>query len=180
MAMSVRMQARKRYRQLQKKVPEADPISHLNITPMMDMMTILLLFFLKNFQVSGQVQPSEEMTPPHSTSQIDAKISLQITITKKTIIVDETPVAPVKKGVVDSSLKRDGQSGFLIMPLMDLLQKHATRLKKLEKMKYSKFEGEVVIIADQTTPYRLLSEVLYTAGQAEFGKYRLLVLKGGG
>jgi len=36
----------------------------------------------------------------------------------------------------------------------------------------------IVVIADQSTPYRLLSEVLYTAGQAEFGKYRLMVLKG--
>lgn len=177
--MSVRMQARKRYRQLAKKVPEPDPISHLNITPMMDMMTILLLFFLKNFQVSGQVQPSEELMPPKSASRIDAKTTLQITITKKSIMVADTPVASVKKGEVDSSAKRDGQSGFLIMPLMDILQKHATRLKKLEKMKYTKFEGEVVIIADHTTPYRLLSEVLYTAGQAEFGKYRLLVLQGG-
>lgn len=179
MALSVRMQARKRYRQLKKRVPEPDPISHLNITPMMDMMTILLLFFLKNFQVSGQVQPSEEMTPPKSSAKVEAKTTLQITITKKSILVGDKAVASVKKGEVDSSLKRDGQSGFLIMPLMDLLQKHATRLKKLEKMKYSKFEGEVVIIADHTIPYRLLSEVLYTAGQAEFGKYRLLVLQGG-
>jgi biopolymer transport protein ExbD len=119
------------------------------------------------------------MTPPKSSSEIKAKTSLLITITKKAILVDDTAVAPIKKGVVDSSLKRDGQSGFLIMPLMDILEKHASRLKKLEKMKYTKFEGEVIIIADQSTPYRLLSEVLYTAGQAEFGKYRLLVLKGG-
>ncbi|PIE65876.1 MAG: biopolymer transporter ExbD [Deltaproteobacteria bacterium] len=179
MAISVRMQARKRYRQLKKRVPEPDPISHLNITPMMDMMTILLLFFLKNFQVSGQVQPSEEMTPPKSSAQIEAKTTLQITITKKSILVADKPVASVKKGEVDSSLKRDGQSGFLIMPLMEVLQQHATRLKTLEKRKYSKFEGEAVIIADHTIPYRLLSEVLYTAGQAEFGKYRLLVLQSG-
>lgn len=175
---SVRMEARKRYRLMAKRLPEPDPVSHLNITPMMDMMTILLLFFLKNFSVSGQVQPSEEMMPPKSNSKVKSKTTLQITITKKAILVEDKAVAAVKKGEVDSSLKRDGQSGFLIMPLEELLKKHATRLKKLEKMKYTKFEGEVVIIADQNTPYRLLSEVLYSAGQAEFGKYRLLVLQG--
>ena len=40
-----------------------------------------------------------------------------------------------------------------------------------------KFEGEIVLIADHGTPYRLISEVLYTAGQAEYSKYRLLVQK---
>jgi hypothetical protein len=41
------------------------------------------------------------------------------------------------------------------------------------------FKGELVLIADQTIPYRMVSEVLYTAGQAEYGKYRLVVLKKG-
>jgi biopolymer transport protein ExbD len=70
-------------------------------------------------------------------------------------------------------------SGYLINPLLNQLQKHATRLKKIEKKfgKKMKFKGEIVLIADQSLPYRLVSEVLYTAGQAEFGKYRLLVLK---
>ncbi len=35
----------------------------------------------------------------------------------------------------------------------------------------------IVLVADQGLPYRLISEILYTAGQAEYGKYRLLVLK---
>jgi hypothetical protein len=40
-----------------------------------------------------------------------------------------------------------------------------------------KFTGELVLVADQSTPYRLISEVLYTGGIAEYSKYRLLVLK---
>ena len=38
------------------------------------------------------------------------------------------------------------------------------------------FDGMVTITADKNTPYRVLSEVLYTVGQARFGKYRLVVL----
>jgi biopolymer transport protein ExbD len=37
----------------------------------------------------------------------------------------------------------------------------------------------LTIIADKTTPYRLLTEVMYTAGKAEFQKYRLVVLQKG-
>ena len=37
--------------------------------------------------------------------------------------------------------------------------------------------GELMVVADQTTPYRLLTEVLYSCGQAGYSNYRLLVLK---
>ena len=38
--------------------------------------------------------------------------------------------------------------------------------------------SEAIIVADKTTPYRLLMEVLYTLGQSEFSKYHLQVLSG--
>ena len=34
-----------------------------------------------------------------------------------------------------------------------------------------------MLVADQTTPYRLLTEVIYSCGQAGYANYRLLVLK---
>ena len=40
-----------------------------------------------------------------------------------------------------------------------------------------KFDGELTIVADRSTPYRLLTEILYSCGQAEYANYRLLVLK---
>jgi biopolymer transport protein ExbD len=40
-----------------------------------------------------------------------------------------------------------------------------------------KYEAQLMIIADQTTPYRLLTEIIYSCGQAGYANYRLLVLK---
>jgi biopolymer transport protein ExbD len=37
--------------------------------------------------------------------------------------------------------------------------------------------SEAVIVADETTPYRLFIEVLYTLGQSEFGRYHLMVMQ---
>ena len=37
-----------------------------------------------------------------------------------------------------------------------------------------------MIVADQTTPYRLLNEIIYSCGQAGYANYRLLVLKAKG
>jgi len=36
----------------------------------------------------------------------------------------------------------------------------------------------LTVIAHQETTYRLITEVLYTAGQAEFQKFKFTVLKG--
>ncbi|MCB9557706.1 MAG: biopolymer transporter ExbD [Deltaproteobacteria bacterium] len=179
------MRAKKQYRKLLKRVPEHDDVSHLNITPMMDMMTILLIFFLKDFSVSADnFTLSEDLTPPRSASKVEPKRAVQITVTRKAILVEagdrEEQVAAVKRGQVDSSVKKEGQSGYEITPLMAILQKHATRLKRIEQLTRGKqaFAGEVVVVADHATPFRLLSEILYTAGQAEFGRYRLMVLQG--
>jgi len=178
---SARFEAKKAYRKLKRRVPEPEDIGYLNITPMMDMMTIILVFFLKSFSVSVEnITLGEDLMIPDSTSQVKPHQAVQVTITRKAIVVEGDPIAAVKRGAVDASVKRDGASGYLINPLLNVLQKHATRLKKIEKMTGGRmrFKGELVLVADQNLPYRLVSEVLYTAGQAEFGKYRLLVLKG--
>ena len=38
--------------------------------------------------------------------------------------------------------------------------------------------SEAILIADQSTPYRLLTEVMYTLGQTEFAKFHMMVLMG--
>ena len=43
-----------------------------------------------------------------------------------------------------------------------------------------KFEAQLMLVADQTTPYRMLTEVIYSCGQAGYANYRLLVLEGQG
>jgi biopolymer transport protein ExbD len=175
-----RVRARKLTRRLMRRVPTGEDVSYLNITAMMDMMTILLVFFLKSFSASTQnIALGDELMLPRSNSEVGSHEAVQITITQKTILVENDAVAAVKRGAVDSSVKRDGQSGYLINPLLNVLQKHATRLKKIEKLTRGKmkFSGEILLIADHSTPYRLISEVLYTAGQAEYAKYRLLVQK---
>jgi biopolymer transport protein ExbD len=179
-AASPRLAAKKTYRRLKRGVPDGEEVAYLNITAMMDMMTIILVFFLKSFASSVENIPvGEDLMPPKSSSQVKPHQAVQITLTKKAILVEDEAVAAVKKGAVDSSIKKDGQSGYQINPLFTSLQKHATRLKKIEKLTGGKmkFAGEIVLIADHTTPYRLISEVLYTAGQAEYSKYRLLVQK---
>jgi biopolymer transport protein ExbD len=167
-----------RFRERVEAEVEEMHMQYLNIMPMMDMMTILLVFLLKQFSLQASAMASSEgLQLPTSTSERPSTESVKITVTQNAIIVEGDAVAPVLNRKVDASLKRDGDNGYYITPLVDTLTKHANRLKKLAALGGTPFDNTAMVMIDKGTPYRLLSEVLYSAGQAEFRNYRLVVIK---
>jgi biopolymer transport protein ExbD len=153
-------------------------INFLNITAMMDMMTIILVFLLKNFSGSTQmITLDQNLQVPPSQTQLRAKEAVPVTITKRVILVEGLPVAPITNGKVDSSLKPDGENGYKIEPIISQLSKIANRERRVAELSGDKFASELMVVADQTTPYRLIMEVLYSCGQAGYTNYRLVVLK---
>jgi biopolymer transport protein ExbD len=156
----------------------------LNIYPMMDMMTILLVFLIMSFASgSADVVQSEELQIPTSTSEVEAVNALGIVISQSEIVVEGKRVLALRNGKVDPSLKQGGGNGWLITPLYNNLKQHRDRLKLIAaKNPQRAFRGEVRLVADKRTPFRTLGEVIYSLGQAEFGALRFIVLKaeGGG
>ncbi len=76
--------------------------AYLNITPMMDMMTILLVFLLKQFSVQQTAAAlSEGLQLPQSTIEQQKPPGVMVQVTQSAIIVDGDPVAPVRNGSVD-------------------------------------------------------------------------------
>ena len=153
-------------------------MAYLNITPMMDMMTILLVFLLKQFAVQqAATLTSEGLQLPTSSIEAQRPMAVNVTITQNAILVEGDGVTTVRAGAVDPSVKRDGANGYYITPLVDVLTKHANRLKKIAAMGGTQFDGTAMILVDKNTPYRLLTEVLYSAGQAEFKNYHMVVIR---
>ena len=152
----------------------------LNIYPLMDVMTILLVFMIMQFAAeTSHVMQSPELQIPYSTSEADLETALSLTISRTGIMVDQRPVLSLRNGIVDPSQKRDGGTGFLINPLHDRLVQHAERQRQMEERSGGTrpFTGTVQIIADERTPFRTLSEVIYTLGQAEFSNIHFVVLQ---
>jgi len=173
-----RLAGKKAIRSFARKLAEPEVIKDLNITPMMDMMTIILVFLLKTFSSSSStITFDQNLKVPSSTTQLKPKEALSVTVTKKVILVEGDGIAPIAGGRVDPSVKRDGENGYYITPLVDILEKHARKEKKVAELTGIPWEAQLMLVADQTTPYRLLTEVLYSCGQAGYANYRLLVLK---
>lgn len=152
----------------------------VTINSLMDAMTIILVFLLMNYSVDPlRIDPSEDLKLPASTTDISPKASASVTVTAKGIVVADKMVAKVVNGAVDKVDKQGDENSLQIQPLFDALNSEASRQKEMARLRGAKFDGLLTVIAHQETPYRLLTEVLYTAGQAEFQKFRFAVLKGG-
>jgi len=164
-----------------RRVPAHEEQS-LNIYPMMDMMTILLVFMVMQFAATqAQVVQSAELQIPYSTANVEQSPATTITISATSILVEGRPVLALRNGLVDPSQKQGGGNGFLITPLLNRMQDQRDALKVLAQRNPSRpFRGEVQIIADKRTPYRTLIEVVYTCGQSEFKLLRFVVLRSHG
>jgi biopolymer transport protein ExbD len=164
-------------------------IDFLNITAMLDLMTIILVFMLKSMAASSASIPqSKDLTLPDSVITTEAaQEGVVILISKSQILVGDNPnpivTLPSREQLaqsgVDSRFKRSGPNDLYIVPLANALSHARETDKAIRAAKgMDPSSSEAVIVADATTPYRLLIEVLFTAGQSEFGKYHLMVRSG--
>jgi biopolymer transport protein ExbD len=172
--------AKRQYRFKKKLIREHDEaIEELNITAMLDMMTIILVFLLKSYSASSTaVTLSEDLMLPRSSSQQAVEEAIRVTITRREISVEDKVVCHLVNGAVDPSAKRDGDAGYFITPLFNKLREHVAHLERISRLNPGvKFKGKIIIIGDKAISYRLLTEVLYTAGQARLGNFRLMVLR---
>jgi biopolymer transport protein ExbD len=164
-------------------------IDFLNITAMLDLMTIILVFLLKSMSASSASIPqSNDLSLPSSVITTEAaQEGVVIMVSKSQILVGDDPNPIVMlpspeqlaQSGVDSKYKRSGPTDMFIVPLANALSHARETDKAIRTAKgLDASSSEAVIVADAGTPYRLLIEVLFTAGQSEFGKYHLMVKSG--
>jgi biopolymer transport protein ExbD len=160
-------------------------INYLNITAMLDIMTIILVFLLKTLgESSASVPQSRDLMLPKSVIQSQpAQEGVRVTVSKSQILVGDDKVLdlPNNQSLAQSGVEarhKRGANSLYIVPLGNALQSARKTDRALREAKgLDAASSEAVIIADNTTPYRLFVEVLFTLGQNEFGKYHLMVMQ---
>jgi biopolymer transport protein ExbD len=165
----------------------AEPeINFLNITAMLDIMTIILVFLLKTLGESTAAVPqSDDLQLPRSILRAaPTETGVVVTVSKSQILVGDRMVLglPSRDSLVQSGVgaseKRGGPNDPYIVRLGNALQSARKLDKQVREAKGedSSF-SEAIIVADGSTPYRLLVEVMFTLGQSEFGRYHLMVMQ---
>jgi len=169
--------------------PEA--ATDLNINSMMDMMTIILVFLLKSYATSDiSVKPNESLQLPTSTSLKDPELAVNLVASKTVLVVDGVPVLNLTKvpdeenpGKTIIAVPEDELRGQVVTQLYDHLLEKAEAAKTLGEQTGSadfEFKGEILMQIDSDMPFSVVRQVMYTAGQAQFGKFRFIVYKGEG
>ena len=151
----------------------SDGVVKLNITSMIDMFTLMVVFLLKNYSAQGQlVTPAKGLVLPTSTVEKTVGEALSVKISQKSIMLENTVV-------IDSAAFEDlkAQKEFLIRPLYDELNEHAKRAKQSAELFKTEFSGRISIQGDVEIPYNVLTRVMYTCGQAGYPVMNLVVYR---
>jgi biopolymer transport protein ExbD len=169
---------RRAYRKARRKARDAaGEIKELNITAMMDMMTIILVFLLKSYTASSlSVQQSADLVIPASSSQARPQDSINVIVSLSEVSVNDKRTTPVVNGVIPEEFRAGGSP--LVSALLEALEKEVDKQKYIARYNpNAPFLGRVNVIADKRIPYQTIIAVLYTAGQAELKQYKLLALR---
>lgn len=141
----------------------------LSLTSLMDVFVIILLFLLKSYAIEGDLLAADpNIKLPVSTSTQAPQLRLILQVTKDEIMVDG-----VKVSAVDEVLAREG---FLIEPLLKVLDKHARKTEFIaQRNEELRFTGEILIQGDRRIPFLLLEKIMFTSGQAGYNNISLAV-----
>jgi biopolymer transport protein ExbD len=170
---------------------EGEEQGELNLTAMIDMMTILLVFLLKSYSVSTTNISATDLKLPRSTTPESIVESTKVTLTKKSVLVNEKPVVPLTQSdigpVFAPELSGDPKRPCDVSALHTKLEEAAEKQKKILEKRGDKLNSKLLLIADQNTPFETIAKVLYTAGQVEitrsdgskdgwFNEYKFVVI----
>jgi len=169
-----------------KKTRRMNTDDELNITSMMDMMTIILVFLLKSVGSSEvEVRTSDFLKLPYSTNKAPPVLSVSVVVQQDSILLDGTQVATVMgssnpniANVMTFAVPKEEKTGLAINKLFEALNDKREKTEAIQsQVKGYKFDGKMVLQFDQNIPYSLMREVMYTAGKAEFFDFQFVLIQ---
>ncbi len=146
--------------------------AELNVVPMVDMMTMLVIFLLAQFSSTGEVlYMQKDIRLP------DARHG-QVIEVAPVVTISPTEVAVVGVKVADYSELDSADSGYLNIPgLEEKLRDEKKRWDFIHQQDPDKkWEGQVNIQADRTVPFRVVKRVMYSCGVAGYFSVNLATL----
>ncbi len=142
------------------------------LTSLIDVMTILLIYLLKSFSSEGEIITlSKDLMLPESSANKMPKLTVVLTINNNYILAEN-------KDYLTSVDKVFSTDDLIIPELNNWLKNRREMTKEIEKHSTQiKFTGDITIQADKHIRFRLLKKIMYTCGQQGYNNFSLAVLK---
>jgi biopolymer transport protein ExbD len=149
----------------------------IQITSMVDMFVILLVFLLRSYSTSPvNISPKAGLRLPESSSPTDPVDVLKMVVSTDGLFVEDKRVLSFANGAIDKADTESNDPQF-IRKLYDALDEHAKLAKSISKVNDSfEFDGKILVQADRAMPYDLLKKVMYTSMMAGYSDVKLAVV----
>jgi biopolymer transport protein ExbD len=137
--------------------------AELNVVPMVDMMTLLVIFLLQQFSSTGEVMyMQKDIKLPEARHGQMIDIAPVVAISSDQVVVTGVKVAEIRE--------LDSDSGYLNIPaLEERLRDEKKRWEFIHQQDPDrKWDGTVNIQADKAVPFRIVKRVMYSCGVAGY------------
>jgi len=148
----------------------------IDITSLLDILTILMVFLLQSYNSSGVViNVPKEIEIPRSNSETLNSFGVNVQVSKNQIWVDDKEV--VNTDTLDETQLFD-EGGRRIIPLYNELVKIKETIKQSEKLSpdANAFSGVANLVVDKSLKYNYLKRGMYTWADAGFKEFKFVVL----
>ena len=140
----------------------------LQITSMADVFMILLVFLLKTYSTGvSSIVPPNGMKLPVAQKAEKFVEALKVEISENWVRLDGNPVLTMNNYKFKGS---DIDEAGSVRPLKEGFAKHMAG-------RTADVQNELVVLADQSTPYAVLKTVLNTAALTGWKEYKLVVVE---
>jgi biopolymer transport protein ExbD len=143
----------------------------LNVTPLVDMFVILVLFLIANFSATGEVLAmSKDVLLPEASNTDELQLAPAVVVSKEQVIVSGSII-----GRVDDLLKEEYLN---IPPLEEKLREMKKQFEDLHNAANDTgaFKGDVNIQADKSVQFRIVKRVMFSCASAGYGNIAFATL----
>ena len=137
----------------------------LNVVPMVDMMTMLVIFLLQQFSATGEVlYMQKDIKLPDARHGQQIEVAPVVALSAAQVVVSGQKVAEV------SELEKDPSQ--IIAPLVEKLRDEKKRwdfIHQNDRDREKNWKGEVNVQADVKVPFRVVRRVMASAAEAGYG-----------
>jgi len=144
----------------------------LNITSMMDMFTIILIFLLFSFSSEPELAGlDKDMQLPQSTSKADFQDTIKLVLSRSTLKMDDEVVAQIENNVIVGLDPENLKSSGLYIRLS-----HRSEILNAGD---TGPEGPrpILLLCDRRLPFKTINQITKTAALAGFPNFQFAVLE---
>jgi biopolymer transport protein ExbD len=145
----------------------------LNVVPMVDMMTMLVIFLLQQFSATGEVlYMAKDIKLPDARHGQQIEVAPVIAISGTQVVVSGQKVAEVADVVRDPSQ--------IISPVVEKLRDEKKRydfIHQNDRDREKNWKGEVNVQADVRVPFSVVRRVMASAAEAGYGNVNFAAME---